>query len=185
MPKLDRFRIDSARRLRSTMTDEERILWSQLWRIPLEGTHFRRQAVLGRFYPDFVSHRLKLVIELDGVQHSDRDAMSRDAVRDRWIEEQGYRVLRFWNHEVLQELDSVLDTIYAAVDERRKALPPHPTPALRADPPHRGEGKEPLMPDLLLELRSEEIPALPCARSAGGARTHKMKNGMRMEVAHA
>ena len=142
MPKLDRFRIGSARRLRSKMTEEERILWSQLWRIPVEGTHFRKQAILGRYYPDFVSHRLKLVIELDGGQHATDLAVMRDAERNRWMESQGYRVLRFWNHEVLRELDAVLDTIFAAVDERR-GLVAHPTPALRADPPHRGEGKEP------------------------------------------
>jgi len=136
MPKLDRFRIASARKLRSSMTDEERILWSQIWRIPVEGTHFRKQAILGRFYPDFVSHRLKLVIELDGGQHSEDATARRDAERDRWMESQGYRVLRFWNHEVRRELDSVLDTIYAAVEERR-ALTPHPG-ATRRPSPSRG-----------------------------------------------
>jgi very-short-patch-repair endonuclease len=105
------------------MTDEECILWHHLWRIPVEGTHFRKQAPIGRYYADFASHRLKLVIELDGSQHGFDQQMQHDAVRDRWLASQGYRVLRFWNHEVKKELDSVLDTIYAAVEERSAHLP--------------------------------------------------------------
>ena len=105
------------------MTDEERILWRHLWRIPVEGTHFRRQAPVGRYIADFLSHRLKLAIELDGAQHRFEAHRVRDRERDRWFESQGYVVLRFWNHEVKKELDSVLDTIYAAVQERRAHLP--------------------------------------------------------------
>ncbi len=123
MRKLDRFRINAAKRLRSSMTDEERILWHHLWRIPLEGTHFRRQSPIGRYYVDFASHRLKLVVEVDGAQHGCDSHIVRDARRDRWLQSQGYRVLRFWNHEIKKELDSVLDTIYAAVQERSAHLP--------------------------------------------------------------
>ena len=141
MPKLDRFKIENARRLRTQMTDEERILWSQIWRIPVEGTHFRRQGVLGRFHPDFVSHRLKLVIELDGGQHSREDVIPRDAARTLWMESQGYKVLQFWNHEVKEELDAVLDTIFAAVEERRVrrlTVTPHPGAARRPSPSRGG-----------------------------------------------
>jgi very-short-patch-repair endonuclease len=141
MPKLDRFRIKSARRLRSTMTDAERILWSQLWRIPVEGTHFRKQSPIGRYYADFVSHRLKLVVELDGAQHALEERLEKDAERDRWLAAEGYRVLRFWNNEVREELDSVLDTIYAAVEERRLAVDcpaPHPGAARRPSPSRGG-----------------------------------------------
>ena len=53
------------------MTDEERIVWHHLWRIPVEGTHFRKQAPIGPFYADFVSHRLKLIVEIDGATHAD------------------------------------------------------------------------------------------------------------------
>ena len=105
------------------MTDAERILWRHLWRIPIEGTHFRRQAPVGRYIADFLSHRLKLAIELDGAQHGFEAHRVRDRERDRWFESQGYVVLRFWNHEVKKELDSVLDTIYAAVQERRAHFP--------------------------------------------------------------
>ncbi len=104
------------------MTDEERLLWRHLWRIPVEGTHFRRQASVGDYYPDFMSHRLKLIIEVDGFHHGFDDERRRDEVRTRWFESQGYRVIRFWNHEVKNELDSVLDTIYAAVEERKSHL---------------------------------------------------------------
>ncbi|WP_367118502.1 endonuclease domain-containing protein, partial [Mesorhizobium sp.] len=122
MPKLGRFKLQSARRLRASMTDEERLLWRHLWRIPVEGTHFRRQASVSAYYPDFLSHRLKLIIEVDGSHHSADDQLRHDEVRTRWFESQGYRVVRFWNHEIKNELDSVLDTIYAAVEERKSHL---------------------------------------------------------------
>ncbi|GAA2860819.1 very-short-patch-repair endonuclease [Aminobacter niigataensis] len=122
MPKLDRFRLESARRLRSAMTDEERILWKHIWRIPVEGTHFRRQASLGIYFPDFISHRLKLIIEIDGAHHGFDDQRRHDQTRTLWLQSQGYRVIRFWNHEVKQELEAVLDTIFAVVDERRRDL---------------------------------------------------------------
>jgi len=121
------------------MTGPERILWSQLWRIPVEGTHFRKQSPIGRYYVDFVSHRLKLVIELDGSHHADGGRRLKDIERDRWFAAEGYRVLRFWNHEVLEELDSVLDTIYAAVESQcvACAATPHPG-AMRRPSPSRG-----------------------------------------------
>lgn len=104
------------------MTDEERILWRHLWRIPVEGTHFRKQAPVGIYFPDFISHRLKLIIEVDGAHHSFDGQQHHDEIRTKWFESQGYRVVRFWNHEIKNELDSVLDTIYAAVEERKSHL---------------------------------------------------------------
>ncbi|WP_315919241.1 endonuclease domain-containing protein [Mesorhizobium sp. SP-1A] len=140
MPKLDRFRIASARRLRATLTDEERIVWHLLWRIPVEGTHFRKQAPVGPYYADFVSHRLGLVIEIDGSHHAEGHQKVHDERRTRWFVENGYRVVRFWNHEVRKELESVLDSIYAAVEERRSLVTEnHPTSALPRRPsPSRG-----------------------------------------------
>lgn len=104
------------------MTDAERILWHHLWRIPVEGTHFRKQVPIGPFYADFLSHRLKLVVEVDGFHHAEEEQLAHDARRTDWLASQGYRVLRFWNHEIREELDSVLDTIYAVVEERRANL---------------------------------------------------------------
>ena len=103
------------------MTDEERVLWHHLWRIPVEGTHFRRQASLGVYFPDFVSHRLKLVIEIDGVPHSLEEQRRHDEKGTRWLRSQGYRVVRFWNDEVKTDLNSVLNTIHAAIEEQKRS----------------------------------------------------------------
>ena len=119
---LDRFRLRASRQLRGSQTTAEAKLWSCLWQIPLEGSHFRRQAPIGNFIVDFASHRLKLVIELDGIHHAETENAARDAKRTAWLELQGYRVVRFWNSEVFDELDSVLDTIHAAVEERRQQM---------------------------------------------------------------
>jgi very-short-patch-repair endonuclease len=121
--------------LRHEQTDAERELWWHLRRkMPLIGTHFRRQVVIGPYIADFASYQLKIVIELDGSQHAEADHARRDALRTRAIESHGYRVLRFWNADVLSHPDSVLDTIRAAVDE---IDPPPPL-----TPPHKGEGDD-------------------------------------------
>ncbi|MDQ0391626.1 endonuclease domain-containing protein [Labrys monachus] len=163
---LSRFRLANAKRLRANTTPPEQILWRHLERIPLHGTHFRRQAPIDRYVVDFVSHNAGLIIELDGDQHGSSLARSHDARRAAFLEGQGYRVLRFWNDDVRSNLEGVLDTIYAALYgdlhaaptrfERRRLhrIPSdpvdsphhtdaahHPTPALRADPPHPGEGE--------------------------------------------
>ncbi|ATN33292.1 hypothetical protein ACO34A_05675 [Rhizobium sp. ACO-34A] len=126
------------------MTDAESRLWRHLWRIPIAGTHFRRQVPIGRYFADFACHQIGLVIELDGSQHANGDATRHDEERSQFLALQGYRVIRFWNHEVLGELDAVLDTIFAAVQEQQAALSlsgvVHPTPCLRPDPPPQGEG---------------------------------------------
>ncbi|WP_245489682.1 DUF559 domain-containing protein, partial [Mesorhizobium sp. M2D.F.Ca.ET.140.01.1.1] len=88
-------------------------MWRHLWRIPVEGTHFRRQASVGGYYPDFISHRLKLIIEVDGSHHGADDQLRHDEARTRWFESQGYRVVRFWNHEIKNELDSPATTLPA------------------------------------------------------------------------
>ncbi len=111
-----------ARRMRAQPTDAERILWHRLRHdVVLSGSHFRRQAAIGPFIVDFVSRRAKLVIELDGGQHSENAA---DMERTRRIEERGYRVLRFWNHDVLNNINSILEEI-------QRALTPTPDPSPR------------------------------------------------------
>jgi|SRR5579863_8081285 very-short-patch-repair endonuclease len=110
-----------ARQMRAQPTDAERVLWQRLRHdIALVGSHFRRQALVGPFIVDFASRRVKLVIELDGGQHEWQQAS--DARRTRHIEDAGYRVLRFWNHGVLGNLDGVLSEI-------QRALPPTPDPS--------------------------------------------------------
>jgi very-short-patch-repair endonuclease len=110
-----------ARRMRAQPTDAERVLWQRLRHdIALVGSHFRRQVLIGPFIVDFASRKAKLVIELDGGQHEWQQAA--DAQRTRTIEAAGYRVLRFWNHDVLGNLEGVLSEI-------QRVLPPTPDPS--------------------------------------------------------
>jgi very-short-patch-repair endonuclease len=110
-----------ARRMRAQPTDAERVLWQRLRHdISLTGSHFRRQALVGPFIVDFASRKAKLVIELDGGQHDWQQAS--DALRTRQIEAAGYRILRFWNNDVLGNLEEVLSEI-------QRALPPTPDPS--------------------------------------------------------
>lgn len=107
----------NARQLRSNMTDAERHLWYYLRGHRFLGLKFKRQKPMGRYIVDFICLEYRLVIELDGGQHQVQ--VEGDAERDRYFIEQGYRVLRFWNHEVLGETDSVLEVIRRAVVEPR------------------------------------------------------------------
>jgi len=75
----------------------------------MEGHKFRRQEPIGKYIVDFVCHEKRIVVEVDGGQHS--TDKTRDNERDKWFEEQGYKVLRFWNNEVLTNIDSVLEVI--------------------------------------------------------------------------
>ncbi len=100
----------NVRDLRREMTDAERLLWRHLRRRQVEGLKFRRQHPLGRFIVDFVCIEAALVIEVDGGQHGERQAQ--DAARTAWLNRQGYRVLRFWNNEVLNDIDAVRQAIW-------------------------------------------------------------------------
>jgi len=104
-----------ARRLRQSMTNVERILWRAL-REALPDYHWRKQVPFGPYIADFCSHGAKLIIEVDGSQHS--GAMGRDACRTRFLESEGYRVIRFWNNEVTENLDGVLERIASIVREQ-------------------------------------------------------------------
>jgi len=111
-----------ARRMRAEPTDAERVLWQRLRHdVSLSGSHFRRQAAIGPFIVDFVSRKAKLVIELDGGQHDWQHAS--DASRTRRMEAAGYRVLRFWNNDVLGNIEGVLDEI------QRTLTTPTPDPS--------------------------------------------------------
>ena len=100
-------RTQLARELRSNATDVERLLWRHISRSQL-GTKFRRQLPLGPYILDFVSLESRVNVELDGSQHFDR---STDIERDSFVTSQGFTVLRFWNNDVLANLDGVLTTI--------------------------------------------------------------------------
>lgn len=102
-----------ARRLRSNQTLAEQRLWAQLRRRQLAGFRFRRQVPISWYIVDFACHAPKLVIELDGGQHGRSRAS--DHCRDRMIRIAGYRVLRFWNHEVFENMEGVLARIRGAL----------------------------------------------------------------------
>ena len=106
-----------ARTMRRALTPAERSLWWTLrHRLPLSGTHFRRQVVIGRAIVDFACVTTKLVVEVDGDQHGADGAQAYDAKRTASLEALGWRVLRFSNAQVMREMDEVLDTILAAVE---------------------------------------------------------------------
>ena len=107
-----------ARKLRNTMTDAELRLWSHLRASQLGGTKFIRQHPIGPFVVDFACRSARLAIELDGGQHADNPA---DAARTAIIEAHGYRVIRFWNNDVLQNTDGVLTAILEELTLARNA----------------------------------------------------------------
>src|ERR1700730_2164999 len=163
-PTISAFRRRTAKRLRETPTDAENLLWRQLRRFPVSGTHFRRQVPIGPYVADFACMAARLIIEVDGSQHGRDDLHERDETRTRWLEAEGYRVLRFWNNDLTANMDGVLEAVYAAIcgsptaeptalkHQRRtrvardgaKVTPPRR--ALRADPPPAGEGKQKQQP---------------------------------------
>lgn len=111
---------DRARQLRRDQTDAEQTLWARLRDRQLCGAKFRRQHPIGPFVTDFCCPKRKLVVELDGGQHAEEIAA--DQKRSRFLEAQGYRVLRFWNHDVLSDTASVLERIAEVLGD------PHPSP---------------------------------------------------------
>jgi very-short-patch-repair endonuclease len=115
-----------ARTLRHSLTDAERIVWYGVRAQRLEGVGFRRQAPIGPYIVDFVSHAAKLVIEIDGGQHFEDAQEKRDARRDRYLASKGYRVLRFSNYDVMTNRAGVFETIADAV---LVAAPSPPSPA--------------------------------------------------------
>ena len=100
-----------AARLRRDMTDVERKLWLAVRDRRLGGFKFRRQATIGLFIVDFLCAESRLIVELDGGQHSEQA----DARRTAFLEKQGYRVIRFWNVDVIESFEGVLDMILAAL----------------------------------------------------------------------
>ena len=117
-----------ARRLRKNSTLAERKLWRYLRSRSLGGFKFVRQEPIGPYVVDFVCREKRLVIEVDGGQHAES---KRDAVRDQWLIEHRYRILRVWNNEVIGNIEGVWETVFAAASA---ATPPHPDPL-----PARGE----------------------------------------------
>jgi very-short-patch-repair endonuclease len=133
--------LDNAKTLRHNLTDSEQKLWYHLRAHRFMGRKFKRQKPLGRYVVDFVCLEEKLVIELDGGQHAEN--VEYDKERDAWLRSEGYTVLRFWNNQMMNETESVLEQI-------RFALSPSPSPTsvrgertLSPDPsPVNGRGEK-------------------------------------------
>jgi very-short-patch-repair endonuclease len=118
-----------SRHLRRRTTIAERVLWNRLRSRALCGMKFVRQEPVGPYIIDLVCREQRLVIEVDGGQHAESP---RDAIRDRWLRNHGYRVLRFWNNDVIANTDGVLEAI---VDTLQRDRLLQPVPAMGEDRP--------------------------------------------------
>jgi very-short-patch-repair endonuclease len=126
----------AARKLRSQMTNAEKTLWLALRDRRFGSFKFRRQVPIGPYVADFLRFETRLVVEVDGGQHAES---GRDLKRDRWLAENDFRVVRFWNNEVLSNLEGVLTALAVEL-----ANTPHPASRLHSTPPSPagGEGKK-------------------------------------------
>jgi very-short-patch-repair endonuclease len=102
-----------ARELRKNMTEAERALWRHLRLRQFDGYKFRRQQPIGRYIVDFVCFEKKLIIEVDGGQHAEQ--LAYDIERSAWLEKEGFRILRFWDNQVLKEVESVKEAIVSTL----------------------------------------------------------------------
>jgi very-short-patch-repair endonuclease len=127
--------VKTAKRLRREMTDAERVLWREVRAHSFAGFKFKRQEPLESFVVDFICYEAKLIIEIDGGQHADKKEA--DEGRTRWLESRGYRVLRFWNNDVLKNIEGVMQEI-------EKYLPrnssPSPLPLPRGERGSKASG---------------------------------------------
>lgn len=111
-----------AKQLHREMTPTEARLWAHLRAHRMGNIHFRNQHAIGNYIADFCAPRSKLIIELDGSQHLEQDEYDRE--RTAFFESKGYRVLRFWNSDVTNDLESVLTVIWTALQEQNKRSTP-------------------------------------------------------------
>lgn len=118
-------RVPRARAMRRAMTDAEKKLWWHLRQIAMKDLHFRRQATIGPYFADFACHERRLVIEVDGGQHNEMSRATADDRRTEFLHAHGYRMLRFWNNEVLGNIDGVMQIICAALRAPPPLTPPH------------------------------------------------------------
>ena len=108
-------RVNRSRKLRHNSTDAERVLWKNLRNRSLAGWKFRRQTPIGPYFVDFVTFKGRLIVEVDGGHHADRKTY--DDNRTEWLSDQGFRVLRFWNNDVLSNTETVLETIRVELEK--------------------------------------------------------------------
>ena len=106
---------ERSRALRKNATDAELVLWHHIRRRQLNGHRFRRQQPIGPYIVDFYCFERQLIIEVDGGQHTERQDY--DQKRTLWLEQNGLRVMRVWNHDVMNQLDTVLEAILEALEQ--------------------------------------------------------------------
>ena len=138
MPETQRRPTARAQQLRNEATDAERRLWRHLSRRQLGGFKFSRQMPIGPFICDFLCRERGLVIELDGGQHAEQAV--RDSRRTAFLEKRGLTVLRFWNNEILQNTDGVLQVILAQLQDTPARFARTPLPLAGGEEPRSGEG---------------------------------------------
>ena len=113
---------EMARALRQNATEAERKLWRLLRNRRLANWRFRRQQPIGPYFADFFCSSAKLIIEIDGSQHAEDEHRISDASRTEWLEARGYRVMRFWNIDVLKTPDSVMDAIFNVLESAARSV---------------------------------------------------------------
>ena len=141
-----------AKQLRANATDTERLLWSRLRAGRLEELKFRRQEPIGQYIVDFICYEQRLVIECDGGQHMVQQ--EKDRIRDAWLEQQGYRILRFWNNDILKHMELVLETILEACQRGQQPPPSNSLP--------QGEGGK-----TMKKRRASPSPSPPPLKGGG------------------
>ena len=107
---------NKARKLRQNLTEQEAVMWHFLRNRGVNGFKFRRQYPIGNYVVDFVCRELKLIIELDGGQHNEPTNIEYDQKRTQYLNEKGYRVIRFWNNDIDENLEGVYQSILKALD---------------------------------------------------------------------
>mgnify|MGYP000695755932 CR=1 FL=1 len=108
-----------SRELRRNQTDAEKLLWQRLRNRQLLGFKFRRQVPVGPYITDFLCIEAKLIVELDGGQHAEQ--LARDAKRTAYLEGSGYRVIRFWNNDVISNMSGIWDALTLTLSQRERA----------------------------------------------------------------
>jgi very-short-patch-repair endonuclease len=138
-----------AKRLRTTMTRAETLLWRYIKARRIDGLLFRRQVPMRGYIADFVCHSQRLIVELDGESHDFESKIQQDAKRDAWFVAEGYTVLRFTNEDVLTNLSGVVETIRNTASRRSESLP------LSLSLPHKGGGNPQATAEQTGKIRAE------------------------------
>ncbi len=123
-------KLDFAKNLQASQSDRENIVWKALCAKRLSDAKFKRQQPLGRYIVDFVCFECRLIVEIDGGQHN---GSVDDVLRDEWLGAQGFTVLRFWNNEVMENLEGVLTRVFEFVEAYRAGRLVEPAPSVEPD----------------------------------------------------